>query len=584
MFKRVRKILNRMLGKPVATRPQSKREEQTPQGPFTLRRWESARTTRLNKGHWQLARGRSINADLVDWLDNLRTRSAYETANNPTMDGVIETMATDVAGDNGPTLQVKSSSSQYNSRLEAAWKDWAENPDVRGKLGLVDFITLWIRSLWVNGELLVQKVSVTRPAKGSREIHLRLKGIQPRRLSTPMDRGGDPEIVLGVRLDAEGAPASYFIQQPADHLELWSGVWKEVPARDIIHEFLMLEDDQVRGVPWNSVSLDSIADLRDYDAQVLDAARQAADWSISLYTDHQDAEYVEVNESTDIERRTMSTLPPGWKPWSANPPQPSITYSDYRAERLRDMGRPRNMPLMMVRLDASKHNYSSARFDAQPYHRAISKLQSWVARRILKPLLWEIESELRLQGLGPRPADLAINWIWPKPKHVDEQKEAEGENTRLKNRTLPWSQLIIQGGDDPEVIARALADDDKLFDDLGLDKPWAAKPAGGESAGEPAKLEFMQKAWLGFQADGTVSDVMANLVQLKDLTAAVGLPVNATYVDPYLPVQDGQGNMVTGNVVKDSDGDIVGSDVKPAAAATPAVAPANKAEDDGEDA
>ena len=38
--------------------------------------------------------------------------------------------------------------------------------------------------------------------------------------------------------------------------------------------------------------------------------------------------------------------------------------------------------------------------------------------------------------------------------------------------------------------------------------------------------EFRRAVWLGFQRDGTVSDVLANQTDLKRLTEEVGLPVN----------------------------------------------------------
>ncbi len=457
--------------------------------PLTLRRWESARTTRLNRAHWQHATGQTINADLAADLETLRTRVTYEIANNPTLDGVIKTLSIDVAGDNGPTLQVKSSNPAYNKALEKHWKDVARNIDVRGRQALVDFLGLWVKNLFRCGEFIAQKVtdsSATTPVK------LRLKGIDPRRLGTPGQLTGDPDVCLGVRQDANGKAVTYYIARPLrmGAFDLLGMAYDAVPAANILHEFIVTEDDQARGVPWMSVNLDSCADLRDYDAQVLDAARQAADWAVSLYTEHPDAEYIEVNESTDIERRSMSTCPPGWKPYTVTPPQPHISYVDYRTERQRDLGQPCGMPGMLIRKDSAKHSYSSARFDSQPYQRGVSSLQSWLERRTLNPLLADVQKEAQFIDLPSAPADLTISWIWPKPKHVDEEKEAQGENIRLRNRTLPWSQIVIEGGDDPDVVEQQLIEDEARFERIGGVPPWVdPKVAAAESAAAAAKKQ-----------------------------------------------------------------------------------------------
>jgi hypothetical protein len=72
-------------------------------------------------------------------------------------------------------------------------------------------------------------------------------------------------------------------------------------------------------------------------------------------------------------------VPPGWKPWQYSASQPPVQYPDFRAERHRELGRPFGMPLLMVRLDSSKHNYSSARLDTQTYNRTVSGIQCWLS-------------------------------------------------------------------------------------------------------------------------------------------------------------------------------------------------------------
>ena len=446
-------------------------------GRWTLRRWDSAKSTRLNQAHWQSAQGQTINTDLQSYLENLRTRSSYEAANNPHVEGVIFTHQVDVVGANGPALQVQSDNAAYNEALEKAWRDWWKRPVLGKRLSGIELLRLWVRDLWLCGELLAQK-TYARDAVGP--IKLRLKPIHARRLATPPQLTGDPKMALGVERDDDGEPVAYHVSDPvklgAYVLEV--GKFARIPAADVIHEFLTVEADQARGIPWMAPGLDSIADLRDYDAQVLDAARQAADQAIYWYTTSPDIEAVEVNESVEIERRTQSTGPPGYQPMQLIPQQPSTQYLDYRGEKLGELGRPVNMPRMMVRLTAENHNYSSARFDGQIYLRGLQTLQGWLATAVLDDLVDEIAREAALDELaragpeagaiGRRPDDVRYEWTWPVPPHVDPKKEADAERIGLENGTLTYGGALAARGQDVEATIQRRARENRALEAAGL--------------------------------------------------------------------------------------------------------------------
>lgn len=479
---------------------------------WVFRRWEAAEKNRLNRAHWAKATGQSINIDLMANLETLRARSAYELASNPTLEGVINTFCTDVAGRNGPRLDLQGEDDAYNDAMEAVWRAWWNMPHIRGMLGGVDFLRLWVRSLWTNGEYLAQKVSASteRIRQGlAGPITLRLKDIHPRRLFTAADYASAPDVIMGVRQSSEGEPLEYIISDPVSQ-GVWDfdlGRYKTVPASFMIHRFSMIEEDQVRGVPWLATPLQAVADLRDYDAQVLDAARQAADQAVFWYTDHPDAEYLEVNESMEVERRQQQTGPPGWKPAMLNPTQPQTNYKEYRSERQRDMGRPVGMPLMMVRLDSSNHNYSSARFDGQVYLRGLQALQGWLERRTLNELLedvrreaelyaaanprWEFASALRRRPRG----ELRAKWTWPVPPHVDPSKESTAERTGIETGTLPFSDaLAARGLDEDEVIASRARTNRKLAA-AGLPPlPTASNSGSGVSPEQMDQIQQLRDA------------------------------------------------------------------------------------------
>lgn len=464
---------------------------------FKRHRWEAAETSRLNQAHWAPAKEQSINRDLVAEQQPLRERCAYEISNNSFLAGIVETYVCDVVGHDGPTLQVRTSDTAYNDALEAEWNRWWARPDVSTKLSGTECLQNWVRSMFPDGEYLF---ILTGDPTAAGNVKTRLQLIAPRRLRSPSVLQRD--VTLGVRRTTQGRPLGYFISDNDDDDQFHPITLEptEIDANRVEHGFVTQEPGQVRGVPWFAPSLQVCADMRDYDKQVLDAARQAADNAVLLWTDHPDAPFVEVNAETEIQRRTISTVPPGWKTSQMKPEQPQTQYASYRAERLRELGRPVQMPLMMVQLDSSGHNYSSARFDGQLYQRGIRKLQTWFSRGTLHRLVMHVAGELALRAsldgsaidpvLRNVPDDLAVKlrWTWPTPPHVDPQKEASASDQRLRSTTTTVAQEVTAMGSDFETHFAALLEEVDEYNEAGLVHP-SQLVQEGQSRGRAIDLE-----------------------------------------------------------------------------------------------
>lgn len=409
-------------------------------------RFEGAEANRLNSAHWANVNGQHINKEIAADLATLRDRSNFELANNAMAAGVVSTYVCDVVGRDGPTLQVVSDrSASYGKRLEDLfWKFW-ELPDLNGQLSGADLLQLWVRSLWPNGEYFYQYAPVEDA------IDFRLNTIAPQRVQTPLGQLNNRLITLGVLRTETGRPETYYITQEDFHELTYPNVaaYRTVPARDMGHSFMVLEPGQARGVPWLASALSVIADLRDYNVQVMDAARQAADYAIILARADENAAYADVNEAVEIERRMIVNAPPGWTPHQMKPEQPSTQYKDFVESRLRELGRAVNMPLMMVLLDSQGHNYSSARFDGQIYARGIQQLQAQIERRDLNRILSRLQDRAELAGLLPRrPDDVRFVWTWPSLPSVDPVKDAQAAEIRLRTGVSNLIRELSAGGYD----------------------------------------------------------------------------------------------------------------------------------------
>lgn len=431
---------------------------------------EAAETTRLNSAQWSQVTGNAINADIASYLSRIRDRCEHEVARNPILEGVIDTHANDLSGPAGPSFQCRSKDESYNAGLERLVREWRKSPDVRGKMSLADNLRLWVRQLWTCGEFLAQ---ITQDPDATTALKTRLLNLHPKRLATSPGTIGDKNVALGVRRNALGKPTHYVIED----VEFWGEYeastyrYTELPAEEVIHEFKQLDPDQVRGMPWATTCLQVSADLRDYDVEVLDAARAAADTGVYWYTEHVDAPYMAADATYAMERRTQSTGPPGWKPEMMTPTQPATGYVEFRRERLAELGRPVSMPLMMVLLNSEEHSYSSARFDGQIYKRSLAAIQVWLGR-VLDRIVGVLAREAELRGLlPPPPDDVHYEWTWAVPPHVDPEKEADGERVRLENRTLSFSAACAQHGLDPDGVLEQLAADIAKFKVAGVPLP-----------------------------------------------------------------------------------------------------------------
>jgi lambda family phage portal protein len=425
-------------------------------GRETIRRWEAARTDRLNKAHWQDVRldMQTINADLVTDLPTLRARCTHEVQQNPMIEGCLDTHATDIVGPNGPTLQVQSSSDDYNRSREQIWKEFFKKPDYAEMMDGPAMLRLWVYMLWKCGEYTLQLVT-DHAARGP--VSLRCLNLHPSRLDTPPDMAHDPLVVMGVKRTHFGRPLSYFVSDPLmfGAFTLQAVKYHEVSRANFIHQFRVVEPGQARGFPWLASSLSTAGDLRDYDSQVMDAARAAADKETLLYADHPNAPYFDANETTSVQRRQLTTIPPGWKPWSGQASQPSAQYVDFRKERQREIGRPVSMPLMKVRMGSEDHNFSAARFDGKVYAISLSVLQAWIAAGALDPLEDQVAREAELAGaIRPRPKRgvVANNWLWPVPPNVDPEKEMLGYQTGLEIGAYDSSDIAAFMGKDFEML------------------------------------------------------------------------------------------------------------------------------------
>ncbi len=323
---------------------------------------------------------------------------------------------------------------------------------------------------------------------------MRLLPVHMHRLMTPPEMLGDPEVALGVRRDANRNPTMYYVSEPYifGPFEVYTGKFYRVKYEDFIHGYRLDEEDQVRGVPWLASCLDTVGQLRDWDKAMLDAAEVMAKTGVLWQLKNPDSTApiaVQPGSSSPMQRGVHTFGPPGYEAEQIDPAQPSADQQSWRAEKKAEIGRGVNMPAMILNLDSSKHSYSSARFDNQPYWRFVSGVQNWLGRIGLDRMECVVMREAEVAGeLEEEPDDCQHSWGWIQAPQVDPTKEMTAERGYLQNQTVAWSDAVVAHGEDPDRVLETLARDAQRFKDKGLPTipgiPDPSKAAGaGASSG-----------------------------------------------------------------------------------------------------
>lgn len=444
-------------------------------------KYDAAQTTHENRRHWANADHLSADASASAEVRRvLRSRARYEIANNSYAKGIVLTLANYVVG-TGPRLQMLTDDPEANRLIEKEFSLWAKAIGLAHKLRTMRIAQCEAGEVF---GLLATNPRVAAP------VQLDLRLIEADRVCAPtLTALRGPETVDGVLFDEFGNPVAYTVlrRHPGDAASLrGSGLDFDVlPIESIIHLFRAERPGQNRGVPEVTSSLSLFAMLRRYTLAVLGSAEQAALPSGVIYTDapaDAEAAQVEPMDTVDMDRGTWLTMPYGWKVGQLKAEQPTTVYSDFKHEVINEIARCLNMPFNIAAGNSSGYNYASGRLDHQAFFKAIRIDQAYLADVVLDRVLnaWLNEAVL-IEGYLPQSArtldaNLAHQWFWDGLEHVDPQKEATAQATRLTSHTTTLAAEFAKAGLDWESELRQRAREMALMRELGL-TPEQAAPA-----------------------------------------------------------------------------------------------------------
>jgi lambda family phage portal protein len=453
-------------------------------------RYDAAATNPDNRRHWANADGLSANAaNSPEVRRVLRNRARYEVANNSYARGIVLTLAHDVVG-TGPRLQLLTSNADANNRIEHEFQRWAK------AVGLAEKLRTLRMARAQDGEAFA--ILTSNPKLPTR-VKLDLRLVEADQVATPdLDplRAG---AIDGIVFDESGNPVEYHVlrEHPGDGRLVMGALheYDRIPAEAVLHWYRVDRPGQARGIPDIMPALPLFAQLRRFTLAVLAAAETAADFAGILYTDapaNGEADAAEPFEPIELEKRALLTMPGGWKMSQLEAEQPATTYAEFKREILNEIARCLNMPANVARADSSGYNYASGRLDHQTYFKAIRVEQSHLEGVVLDRILaaWLDEAAL-IPGLLPDGlppiTEWEHQWFWDGHEHVDPQKEATAQATRLASHTTTLADEYARRGLDWEAQLRQRAKELALLAELGITSPApAANDASAATVPEDA--------------------------------------------------------------------------------------------------
>ncbi len=409
-------------------------------------RYDISRSTDENENLWKFVDSLSAaEANNPTVRKIVRNRARYEVANNSYAYGIIETLAADTVG---PEVQLQLGDSDLSQRAERAFSDWAKAINLWAKLRTMR------RSKAVDGESF-GLFTTNRKVKNKVKLDIRL--LECDRIESWAGTSNGNEID-GIRFDDEGNPVEYRIlnTHPGDHrnfLKSLAGQWTK--AEFVLHYFREVRPGQVRGISEILPALSLFGELRLFTKAVINAASRAAEISGVMQTtnlpEEETAALADPLTMIEVARNNLVSLPEGWVLEQLKAEQPVTTYAMFKKEIINEVARCISMPYNIAACDSSSYNYASGRLDHQTYDRGIEVERAEITHDVLDRVYAAWLSEYRITSALTRVQLLELEdheWHFAGRGHVDPNKEARADNTRLNNGTLTRARYWAKHGAD----------------------------------------------------------------------------------------------------------------------------------------
>lgn len=385
---------------------------------------------------------------------------------------------------------------KINQQIEDAFKWWADEADISGKLHYYEMMALAKRQDLECGEfLIIPRIS----RKRNLFIPYTLQMVEADWLTdiNPSLVNKDNELDQGIEYNPETGEVKYYhFADPEKY-----GKTTRVKAANCIHKFKTYRPGQLRGISPFSPAVLVTHDLHDYMEAEIDAAKLAAKYlafvqkptpiDSDLLTDGTgDDKGKKIDE---MENAIVEYLAAGEEIKIAEHSRPGTSFSPTVKLLLCMVAATVGVPYELLSMDYAGMNYSTSRTVRNDFAHYLRPIASRQVRHFGMPTFKSALEWSVITGKLDLP-DYRVNkrqfwkseWQPPGMESLDPLRETKGLVEQMKSRLRSPQEIARARGRDLEDIYKEIAEAQELAKELGVEEP----DFGSTSvAGNPAAVE-----------------------------------------------------------------------------------------------
>lgn len=411
-------------------------------------------------------------------IERLRARARDMVRNNPYMARALDVWTSNVVG-SGIVPASRTGDKELDKRVNALWAAFSEQCDADGQLDFNGLQALAVRSAFEGGDTLARLRS--RRASDGLVVPLQIQMMESDHLDAarhgPLNGS---RAVLGVQIDALGKRSGYWLfpEHPGDRGQFGLGNYTSVfvPAADIVHLYRKQRIGQVRGVSGFAPVVLQSKDLADLQEATVVKARIEACFAGFITSEESDGGAVGP-ETKDADGNTVQELQPGMlrrlKPGESiefAAPTSSMSFDPVMLHTLMGIAVGLGLTYDQLTGDLRQANYSSLRAGKIEMRRLVEQVQYHTVIPMFCRPVWRRFIDLailagRLDGTADR---YPCEWIAPAHEAIDPVKDLQADIMAVRAGRMTLPQFIAAWGNDPQSHLEAIAESNKMLDDLGL--------------------------------------------------------------------------------------------------------------------
>lgn len=367
-----------------------------------------------------------------------------------------------------------------NEQIEREWNNYNNSykkyVSSCGTMNGYELDRLVMLTYLIDGEVFIEKIQDEKSPYG-----VRFRVIDS--LDVDMlynDYSGKNKIVMGIKIDANGKPISYFVRKNTTDYYT-AGERVEIPAEKIIHIYRKNFAGQIRGYTPLAPVILALNSIEEYKRAEIDAALlNACFFGLyekngigSAYDEYEDSITPDGSIATEIETNTIKFAPDGYSFKNASVQHPNGNFGNFFKSALKGVCGTLGLSYNKISSDYESTSYSSLRASAIDNAETIKELQqffisSWKDIEYAEWLKYLLISDLTNLPYSRIEKFMNHTFSGKNLEYIDPVKEMAAIQLRLQLGLSNPLEELKNAGKNPEFILDGWQKWNKMLKDRNL--------------------------------------------------------------------------------------------------------------------